>query len=292
MNKTGFYDEYIELLKFVDGLGVEEVNKRTGHAVKVLRGGHSFTIEMSSKKIPVCGVRKVFPKSAAAEVAWFALGTNKVDFINGYAPLWNKFVEDDGETIAAAYGYRWQSHFGRNQLRDAMATLANDPTDRQVVVCAWDPGSDALGAKAKKNVPCPVLFHLYTGPTIEGREVSMTVFMRSSDIFVGLPYDVMGHGLLLNAIVDQLLHYKDDVKWTMGTMTFNLSHAHLYDSHYSMVEECLCNVHEHIEEEPSMPEDWPLWKIRRMPNEYVAEVACIQKKMKQPRLHYRPEVIE
>jgi thymidylate synthase len=294
-SNTGFYEHYKRIMGLLLSHGVTDHNERTGHGILVLRGGYSFALEMSDGVLPVPGTRKVYPRSAAAEVAWWILGTRHVDFIQKYTPMWDKFVEADGHTIAAAYGYRWKHHFGRNQLRLAIDQLFKDPSNRQIIVCAWDPGSDALGAPAKKNVPCPLLFHLSSLPIpARRREVCMQVLKRSTDCFVGLPYDVMGYALLLQAIVLELNNIQvgnlgPTNRWTLGTLTFHLDHPHLYDSHFEATKKMLNAPHNFIE--PRLPK-FALQHIENMPEDYVAAVHKIQKAMIQPEFDYKPEVIE
>lgn len=290
---TGFYEQYKRLMGLLLSHGVTDRNERTGHDIRVLRGGYSFAIEMEPGVIPVPGTRKVWPRSAAAEVAWWTTGSQSVGFISKYAPLWDKFTEDDGDTIAAAYGYRWKEHFGRDQLALAVDQLYKDPSDRQIIVCAWDPASDALGAAAKKNVPCPLLFHLNSLPVMgRRREVCMQVLKRSTDCFVGLPYDVLGYALLQQAIVTELNERANKLinRWVLGTLTFHMDHPHLYDSHFQATRDMLRAKHDFIE--PRMPKTWSLSSIEKAPDMYVEHVGVIQKKMAQPAFDYKPEVIE
>jgi thymidylate synthase len=301
-NTTGFYEAYARLLRQLLDSDIEEVNERTGHGIKMLRGARDFSIEVGCDRLPVPGVRRVFPASAAVEVAWQVLGTKDPDFIQRRAPLWAKFIEADG-TIPAAYGYRWRRHFGRDQLSLAAESLSRNPSDRQVVVCAWDPGDDALGAPPKKNVPCPVLFHLSSTPDrrlLYTREVNMAVLIRSSDVFVGLVYDVMGYALLLKVLVAELRKREiaagrdtatGYLSWRPGLLHFTLCHPHLYDSHYQMASDALSSPH--VLDEPKMPSlDWCLRAIEADPDGYIAEMRGLSADCAQPGFNPRPEVIE
>jgi thymidylate synthase len=298
---TGFYSSYVDLLGFLVDSPYEETNERTGHKIRMLRGAFGFSVELGCNKLPVPGVRRVFPASAAAEVAWFLLGTPDPGFINRHAPLWKKFVEADG-TIPAAYGYRWRRHFGRDQLALAVDRLAANPSDRQLVVSAWDPGSDAMGTTSLKNVPCPVMFTLSSTPRVDftwGREVHATVLIRSSDCFVGLPYDVMGYCLLIKLIVSELRSREvagtrgdcEFVSWRPGCVHFTLAHPHLYDSHFDMAREALASAH--VVDEPELPPpEWTIGQVERRPNDYVSAVRALVLSSKQPEFNPQPEVIE
>lgn len=278
-----FYDTWAALLVWAMTSGTIEENKRTGSRIKVGRGGTSFRVDLSDGILPTAGFRKMFPKSAAAEVAWFLSGTRDVEFIRKYAPLWDKFVEpiwEKGRTyegIAAAYGHRWREHFGRDQLITAINALSADPSDRRCVVVAWDPAHDGNGAKGQKNVPCPMAFTL----SVSDGELHSSMFIRSSDLFVGLPYDVMGHALLMDAIAATL-------RLKCGVMHFTLAHAHLYESHWRMAEECLMRP----PVVPAMPmPGFNIQQIIKAPDDYVMRVVQETVQYVWPEFNPRPDVV-
>lgn len=218
---------YRRLLAELMDRGVEETNARTGVKIKLLQGGQSFRLDMTNGLLPVPGNRRYFPRVAAAEVAWQLMGTQDPTFIVDKAPrLWEKFIEDG--KLKTAYGWRWRHAFGRDQLELLVRALRDDPTNRQLYVSAWDPGSDGLGGPQPKNVPCPVGFSV----SRFGDDLHMSVFLRSSDVFVGLPYDVMGYALTLDAIAAS-------VGCRPATLHFTLAHAHLYEPHWPAVKACL-----------------------------------------------------
>jgi thymidylate synthase len=269
--------------------------------VKVGRGGTAFRVDLRDGLLPTVGFRKTFPKSAAAEVAWYLQGTQDASFIRKYAPLWDKFVEPLGgdeldvhrigesqpekvqanptfEGVKAAYGYRWRSHFGRDQIRLAVEALKRDPSDRRCYVSAWDPAEDGLGALGQRNVPCPAAFTF----SVLGGELHSSIILRSSDVFVGLPYDVMGHALLMDAVAHEL-------RLRPGVMHVTLAHAHLYESHWELTAEMM-------KQEPVVPPmplpGWTLSQIERDPDDYVVRYAEEAKQMTWPSYNPRPEVVE
>lgn len=284
-----FYDVYGALLAWTFQAPVE-ANERTGTRVRVGRGGTAFRVDLSDGLLPTIGFRKTFPKSAAAEVAWYVRGEQDADFIRKYAPLWDKFVEplvkredlfngdEMMEGVKSAYGYRWRRHFGRDQLRLAVEALRKDPSDRRVYVSAWDPAEDGLGAQGQRNVPCPTSFTF----SVTGGELHSSLFLRSSDVFVGLPYDVMGHALLMDAVAHEL-------RIRPGVMHVTLAHAHLYESHWELTAEAL-------KQEPVVPAmqlpGWSLSQVERDPHDYVQRYAEEAKQFQWPAYSPRPEVIE
>jgi thymidylate synthase len=257
----------------------EEENMRTGHHVKVGRGGTSFRLDLSDRILPTVGSRKLFPKSAAAETAWYIHGEQDVAWMRRHAPLWDKFVEADGQTVLAAYGYRWRKHFGRDQLDRAMQALARDRSDRRVFISAWDPATDGLGAAGQRNVPCPVAFNLH----ISEDALHSTLMLRSSDVFVGLPYDVMGHAFLMDAIASSL-----DVD--LGVLHVSLAHAHLYEDHYELAKTCV-NASEVVVPKLELP-GWTVRDIELDRDSYVAGVAFNASKAPWPEFNPKPFVVE
>lgn len=272
-----FSEVYHSLLSNLVVRSDVEVNKRTGVEVSVIPGGTSFKLDLSDGRLPVCGLRRLYPRSAAAEVAWFLGGSRDVRWLSKYAPLWDKFVEDDGITIDAAYGYRWRKHFGRDQIHHAVDALQRDSSDRRVYVSAWDPGYDGLGAEGQKNVPCPVGFTL----SVVNEELHSTLMIRSSDVFVGLPYDVMGHALLMDAIGVCL-------DLDLGTMQVSLAHPHLYEKHYDMAGAAI--LQDPVTEAQELP-GWGVGEIAADPDGYVKQVTDEAKLVPWPAFAPRPEVV-
>lgn len=273
------HDIYTSLLRWLLTCCPEQVNERTGHKVKVGRGGTSFRLDLSDGILPTVGVRKLFPKSAAAEVAWYLSGEQDVTWMRNHAPFWDKFVEDDRTTVLSAYGYRWRRHFGRDQIASALQALQKDPSDRRVYISAWDPAIDGLGASGQRNVPCPTSFNLF----VLNGELHSALYLRSSDVFVGLPYDVMGHALLMDALSKEL-------GLTAGVLHVTLAHAHLYEDHYEMAETCI-NDEERVVPSIVMPR-WSASEIVTNRDSYVSTIDLMAKAAAWPSFNPRPFVVE
>lgn len=269
-----------------------ELNVRTGTRVAVIPGGVSFSLDLSDRLVPTCGLRKTFPRVAAAEIAWYISGEQDATWMTQQAPIWDKFVEplkrlrldalghpysETFQGVKAAYGYRWRNHFERDQLREAIDALKRNPSDRRIVISAWDPSEDGLMSEGQKNVPCPAMFTLNV---LDGR-LHSTMLLRSSDVFVGLPYDVLGHALLMDAIATEL-------EVGLGIMHFTLAHAHLYEVHWALAQECLRQTP--VAPALSMPA-WSVSEIEVARDEYVATVARHARRVEWPKYNPRPEVV-
>ena len=312
MQANSFHEAYRGLLSELMNHGVTEVNERTKTEIKMLQGAHSFKLDLSDGRLPVAGNRRYYPHVAAAETAWQFMGTKDPTFILGKAPkLWSKFLEDEEVThdrgngpitftkkvLKTAYGYRWRHAFGRDQLALAIHELKTNPTNRQLFISAWDPRSDGLGGPQPKNIPCPVGFTV----SRFGNDLHMAVFIRSSDVFVGLPYDVMGYALTADAIAA-----------TTGlrpkTLHFTLAHAHLYKPHWNATKACLTGDWSAAEwreaqefakasttwtrdVQPSLPA-WDIQAILDNPEGYVSIVKALAGRTNQNSWDPMPELIE
>ena len=282
---TSFCEVYHALLSTLMRGAPEETNARTGVKVRFIPGGTSFKLDLSNGRLPIPGNRAYFPHVAAAEAAWQTLGTQDPTFILKHAPkLWSKFVED--EVLKTAYGYRWTRHFGRDQIALAVEALRADPTNRQVWVQAWDPAADGLGQPNQpKNIPCPLGFSL----TRSDNRLHISVFLRSSDVFVGLPYDVMGYALLLDMLSAEL-------GVVPGTMHFTLAHAHIYEPHWEAAYVSITDgMHPDggwaRRHEPALP-CWSWTSVKNNPEGYVQQVRTMASRVDRPKFNPMPEVIE
>lgn len=270
-----FRTPYMQLVEAIMLRGFEEINERTNTKIKMLPIPASLNINLSTGRLPLPGNRKLFPKTAGAEVAWFLKGEKKLEWLQKYCKIWDLFQEEDG-TVKGAYGYRWINHFGRDQIKEALKALKTNPTDRRIFISAWDPSEDGLGASGQKNVPCPVGFAINV---IRGR-LNLAVFLRSSDVFVGLPYDVMGYALLAAALARSL-------GYQLGFLHVTLAHAHIYEDHF---EDALKSLKFNVVDNIEMPY-YSIEEIQTNPEAYVEEVWKRSRNKNWPLFNPKPPVI-
>jgi thymidylate synthase len=244
---TTFDTIYKNLIKKIMEEGVEELNERTGHKIKILPG-LTFQIDAEKDGFPVLTLRKNPIKSPIAEQVWFITGDNDTEFLRKYTKMWDAFTEEDG-TITSAYGYRWRHHFKRDQLDQLIKHLQEEPYSRQGVVITWDPSDDGLygkGLKAtyKKNAPCPFAFTV----NIVGGRLHLHNIVRSNDMMLGCPFDTFGFSLLMYTLAQKL-----GVK--PGIYTHTISNAHIYDTHYEGALELIKRENDHLNIFPKLPEN-------------------------------------
>lgn len=130
-------------------------------------------------------IKAMNPAFALAEVVWILSGSCESGVINYWNPVLHKFA-GDGAQYHGAYGYRLRNHFKIDQLEKAYLSLKNNPSGRQVVLQIWDPiidFPDDLGQPVSVDIPCNVCAML----KIRDEKLEWTQFVRSNDIYLGLP---------------------------------------------------------------------------------------------------------
>lgn len=269
---TQFDTQYRDAVLDIMNRGYDEYNERTGHETKILPG---ITFRLD-KGFPLLTLRKIPIKLFVAEMTWFIMGSkNPDDFVNKFSGIWKDFTEEDGN-VAAAYGYRWRKHFGRDQIGQLIRHLQEEPHSRQGVVVTWDPADDGLYGKDleatyKKNVPCPYTFTV----NIVGDKLHLHNIVRSNDMILGCPHDVAGFALLQHILAAKL-----GVK--AGTLTHSISNAHIYDIHYPQAWELAERKNDkHPEVFLEAQEDW-FWRAERGDEALVEEISQIFLSQYQP----------
>lgn len=282
---------------------VEELNRRTNTRIRMLPGGASFRVDMSDGLLPVIGCRRTYPKISAAENAWCLVGDNHVDWLRRYTTTWDQFADiqdcatcegvgtisapgaagyDFGERercpscrevgkthwLSQAYGYRWKYAFGVDQLAFGLERLEKDPSDRRVWVSSWDPREDILD-NGQKTVPCPVGFTL----SVMNRRLCSSLMIRSSDLYFGLPYDVMRHALLMDACAATL-------GITTGIMRVTMAHPHVYQPQWQDASRMLAQ--KSVVPSIAMPH-WPVKDVAGMPDEYVKTIRAVSTGVEWPK---------
>lgn len=125
--------------------------------------------------------RKISEKYANAELEWYWSGNNSCEDIGKYAKMWLSLT-DDGKTNNSAYGYILHKKYGFDQLQQIIELLKKDSTSRRAVLNISDPTINRI---TTKDMQCTIALQFL----IRNEKLEMTVYMRSNDVFFGLPYD-------------------------------------------------------------------------------------------------------
>lgn len=161
-----------------------------------------------------------------AEFLWMFCGRDDVEMIGHYNKEVAKF-SDDGKTFWGAYGARW-----REQIGAALHRLLTDHTTRQAVVTTWRPEYNEITPAGEfvdtKDVPCTVCMQYI----LRNGRLSASVYMRSSDAWLGLPYDVFNFASLQRAVAGEL-------NAQAGPLTVHIGSSHVYERDLPRIREVL-----------------------------------------------------
>ena len=183
----------------------------------------TVTIDMR-RPVLLTPARKLNYKFMAAEAYWILSGSDSVSDI---AP-WNKNISafsDDGVTFFGAYGPKILS-----QLDYVVNRLRVDPDSRQAGLTIWRENPPAT-----KDVPCTVAIFA----NIRDGQLNLSVYMRSSDLWLGLPYDIFNFSMLAHLICANLPGQLEGVTISPGNLYVTAFSSHLYKENMLAASECL-----------------------------------------------------
>lgn len=169
--------------------------------------------------------RQLSYKFMAAEAYWILSGSNQVDELVPWNANMAQF-SDDGQTFFGAYGPRIQS-----QLDYVVQKLVEDPSSRQAGLTIWRENPPPT-----KDYPCTVSMFFHLNQLDDNQQVlDMTVFMRSSDTWLGIPYDVFSFSMVAHQVCCRLNKVAGGIKddcIVPGNLGLMLASSHLYEPNF------------------------------------------------------------
>lgn len=205
-------DAFEKAYKTVEQYG-EIVDSRIGKTKHLT----NMTLIISNPYHNVCvnPQRNLSLRYMLGEISWYMSGSNRVADIAKYAKMWAS-LSDDGETVNSAYGYRIFHQFGFDQLEYCVEKLKQNRYDRQAVIHIKDASN-----KPTKDTPCTchIQFTCYQG------RLEAHTYMRSNDIWLGLPYDIVFFTCLQQIVAEK-------VGLPCGKYFHTVGDLHLYEKHW------------------------------------------------------------
>jgi len=196
---------------------------------------HNILVDM---RRPVLCVpkRKLSYAFMAAEARWILIGDNRVATIAPYSSRIADF-SDDGQTFFGAYGPKIQS-----QLPYVVSKLLADPDTRQAGLTIWRENPPET-----KDVPCTIAIFF----SIRQDRLNAHVFMRSSDSWLGVPYDVFNFSMLAH-LVCIWLNEKRETVVSPGYLFLTAASSHLYETNFEDARVCFRSI-DNIRDQPPTP---------------------------------------
>lgn len=198
--------------------------------------GVKFVINNPRDRIPFVKGRKFSIPYLVSECMWYLSGNDRTDWISNYSSFW-KNISDDGLTANSAYGARiFRAHdriAGKldpkwTQWNYVLEELERDPDSRRAVIHIRSPQDSIL---AKLDVPCTLSLQFF----LRNDEVHLVASMRSSDLILGLAYDVPAFTMFQELLAHDL-STRLNKEIGLGSYTHVSNSLHIYDRHFDMVE--------------------------------------------------------
>ena len=214
---------YLKLLCDVRDHGVER-GDRTGTGARSVFGRQlRFDLQ---RGFPAITTKFLHFRSIIHELLWFLRGETNVAWLQEHGVrIWNEWADDDGE-LGPIYGYQWRSWPTVNgahidQMSQVVEQIRRDPESRRHVVSAWNVGE----LERMALPPCHLLFQFY----VARRRLSCQLYMRSADLFLGVPFNIASYSLL-TMMIAQVCRLEP------GEFVLTLGDAHLYLNHLEQVD--------------------------------------------------------
>ncbi|WP_185872858.1 thymidylate synthase [Blattabacterium cuenoti] len=210
--------QYLNLLRQVLKKGTKKVD-RTGIGTKSLFGPQlKFDL---NKGFPLITTKKLNIKAIIYELLWFLKGKTNVNYLNNKKVfIWNKWANENGD-LGPIYGFQWRkwpTYDGKfiDQIDKVINMIKFNPESRRIIVSSWNVGM----IQYMKLPPCHIMFQFY----VNQEELSLQLYQRSADLFIGLPFNIASYALLL-IMISQIVHLKAKV------LIHTIGDAHIYNNH-------------------------------------------------------------
>ena len=215
--------QYLDLLQRIRTDGVKKEDRTGTGTISVF--GHQMRFNLEDG-FPLVTTKKLHLKSIIHELLWFLSGDTNVKYLqeNGVR-IWNEWADENGD-LGHIYGYQWRSwpdYEGGfiDQISDAVETIRKNPDSRRIIVNAWN----VADLKKMNLPPCHMFFQFYVA---NGR-LSLQMYQRSADTFLGVPFNIASYALLLQMMAQVTGLEAGDFIHTLGD-------AHIYLNHLEQVD--------------------------------------------------------
>ncbi len=243
--------QYLDLLAKVLNEGIEKKD-RTGTGTISLFG--TQTRYDLRKGFPLLTTKKMAWKSIVHELLWFLKGDTNIKYLVGHnVKIWNewpyeifknskdyqnetidefieriktdeKFAKKYGD-LGPVYGKQWRDFNGVDQIKNLIEKIKKNPYSRRLIVSAWNPADvDKMALP-----PCHSLFQFYVN---KNNELSLQLYQRSADLFLGVPFNIASYSLLLSMVAHVC-------NLEVGEFIHTTGDTHIYSNHVEQVKEQL-----------------------------------------------------
>lgn len=238
--------QYLDLCKHVLENGTDK-SDRTGTGTRSVFG---YQMRFDLKEgFPLLTTKRVYLKAILHELLWFLAGDTNIKYlVDNDVKIWNEwpyeafkkstdyqnetleefvekiktneeFAKKHGE-LGPVYGKQWRDFFGVDQIKEVIRQIKETPDSRRIIVSAWNPKE--LPDMALP--PCHAFMQFY----VINNKLSLQLYQRSGDIFLGIPFNIASYSLLL-MMVAQVTDLE------VGEFVHTIGDAHIYHNHFDQI---------------------------------------------------------
>ena len=210
--------QYLDLLKRILDEGTRKGDRTGTGTLSVFGNQMRFNLEDG---FPLLTTKKLHLKSIIYELLWFLRGDTNVRYLQEHGVrIWNEWADTEGE-LGPVYGHQWRSwpdYNGGNidRIANVVNQLKHNPDSRRMIVSAWNVAEvDSMALP-----PCHTMFQFYVA---DGR-LSLQLYQRSADTFLGVPFNIASYALLLQMMAQVTGYRPGDFIHTTGDTHLYLNH--------------------------------------------------------------------
>ena len=214
--------QYLDLLDYVLKNGVRKED-RTGTGT-ISAFGYQMRFDMNDG-FPLLTTKKLHLRSIIYELLWFLRGDTNIRYLNEHkVSIWDEWADENGN-LGPVYGHQWRSWRGADgatvdQIKTVIDSITTNPDSRRHIVSAWNVGElDKMALP-----PCHILFQFW----VADGKLSLQLYQRSCDIFLGVPFNIASYSILLMMMAQA-------TGLQPGTFIHTLGDAHIYLNHIEQV---------------------------------------------------------
>ena len=183
--------QYLDLLNRILTEGVKKEDRTGTGTISIFGNQMRFNLEDG---FPLLTTKKLHLKSIIYELLWFLKGDTNVRYLQEHGVrIWNEWADENGD-LGPVYGHQWRSwpdYDGGtiDQIQQVLDLIRHHPDSRRMIVSAWNV------AEVNKMAlpPCHTMFQFY----VANGKLSLQLYQRSADTFLGVPFNIASYALLL-----------------------------------------------------------------------------------------------
>lgn len=209
---------YLNLLEKILNEGIKKEDRTGTGTLSIF--GHQMRFDLS-EGFPLLTTKKIHTKSIIYELLWFLKGDTNVRYLQEHGVrIWNEWADENGD-LGPVYGHQWRSwpdYDGGviDQIEYVVNQIKTNPNSRRMIVSAWNV------AEVNKMAlpPCHTLFQFY----VANGKLSLQLYQRSADTFLGMPFNIASYSLLCMMIAQVTGLEPGEFVYTTGDTHLYLNH--------------------------------------------------------------------